>query len=137
MKFNLQHRRVLRTFVGLVAGAVITSLLADPVMYFHQDHWALAMPAYNAATVTSSLGTASFAILLVVPLGIIAHAVFYRLNLRALGPWLILSAVGGLGLGVALGPQLMSPATWLFSLLCGVVCGLIAWLIRRPDLDAA
>ncbi|MBW8879999.1 MAG: hypothetical protein JF615_00860 [Asticcacaulis sp.] len=135
MKFDLKHRRVLRTFVGLVAGAVITSLLADPVLYFSGSAWALTLSRYTPQAIPGSLGTAAFAILLVVPLGIVAHAVLYRQNRRGLGPWLALSALGGLGLGFGLGPQYMNLAIWLFSILCGLVCGLIAWLIRRPDMD--
>lgn len=138
MTFDLQHRRVLRTFVGLVLGAGLTSVLADPALSFSsQGHWEVVVPQFSAATFTASLNTASFAIMVVIPLGLIVHAIFYARNWRTPTPYLAASALAGVGLGFGLGAQVMTLPAWLLCITCGVMCGVILWLIRRPDRDVA
>jgi len=136
MKLDLRHKRVLRTFAGLVLGAVVTAQLAEPCLYLSSNGgWELVLPAYSVERLFSSGFSMSMAVTFAVPLGLIAHALLYAQKRHALWHYLAAAGVAGLGLGPLLGPQLMTPVIWLFCIACGVLCGLITWLIRRPDKD--
>jgi H+/Cl- antiporter ClcA len=80
-----------------------------------------------------------FGLIIAVPVGLVGHAILYALKWRNMLAYLL---VGGFAstsyaLAVAVTDNMTSPRTLAIYAVLGVTCAAIAWLIRRPDKDAA
>lgn len=79
-----------------------------------------------------------FAAMLTVPLGLLMHFGLYALRLHGLIAYAVAGAIGGALYGGAIAIQgEVRPFDLLIYAAMGMACASVAWLIRRPDKDAA
>jgi len=126
--------RALKTLLGLMAGSLASSLIFYPLL----DQVTGDDARDVAYMLGRSTGGALAVFILALPLGVLGHAILYRLKRRALWSYLILAALIGLGLGMIIGRDTAAHSRfhfWIVATLWGALLILVAWLIRRPDRD--